>query len=198
MDDRSDHENFEWKGPDRGNRRHLPAIHAVVAYDNFDSGIRAKEILDRLARALGSQLAMNITMWKFDMLELDKLQDMAANDAAEADIILISTGGAGELSPGVQQWVELWLSRKQRESSAFVSLNEPDPDGTAESPAVGEYLQNIASRGNAVFFSQRGNLPVPDFQSTVQAIYHEAKQILSATEAILQRSSRLGGWSMNE
>ncbi len=170
----------------------------MVAYDNFDSGIRAKEILDRLARALGSQLTMNITMWKFDMLELDKLQDMAASDAAEADIIIISTNGAGELSPGVQQWVELWLSRKQRESSAFVSLNEPDPDGTAESPAVGEYLQNIASRGNVTFFSQRGNLPVPDFQSTVQAIYHEAKQILSATEAILQRSSRLGGWSMNE
>jgi hypothetical protein len=163
---------------------------------------------------------MNISMWKFDMLELDKLQDMAAGDAAEADIILISTGGAGELSPGVQQWVELWLSRKQRESSAFVSLNEPDPDGTAESPAVGEYLQNIASRGNVTFFSQRGNLPVPDFQSTVKAIYHEAEQIMSAAAAILQqpdpdgrwkreqtssataanlqRSSRSGGWGINE
>jgi hypothetical protein len=170
----------------------------VVAYDNFDSGIRAKEIVDRLARALGFQLTMNITMWKFDMLELDKLQDMAASDAAEADIIIISTSGAGELSLGVQQWVELWLSRKQGESSALVSLNEADPDGTAESPAVGEYLQNIASRGNASFFSQRGNLPAPDFQSTVKAIYREAEQILSASAAILQRSSRLGGWGMSE
>jgi hypothetical protein len=192
----------------------------VVAYDNFDSGIRAKEILDRLARALGSQLPMNLSMWKFEMLELDKLQDMAASDAAAADIIIISTGGAGELSPGVQQWVERWLSRKQRESSAFVSLNEADPDGTAESPAVSEYLQTVASRGNVIFFSQRGNLPVPDFQSTVQAICREAEQILSATAAILQqpyaearwmreqtssataaklqRSSRSGGWGINE
>jgi len=183
---------------DGGYRARFPAIPAVVTYDNFDSGIRAKEILDRLARALGSQLTMNISMWKFDVLELDKLQDMAANDAAEADIIIISTSGVGELCPGVQQWIERWLSRKQPESSAFVSLNEADPDGTAESPAVGEYLQNVASRGNLSFFSQRGNLPVPDFQSTVQAIYREAEQISSAAAALLQRSSRLGGWGTSE
>jgi len=198
MDYRSDHETFELIPVDGENRKRLPAIHAVVTYDNFDSGMRAKGILDRLARALGSQLTLNITMWKFDVLEFDKLQDMAANDAAEADIIIISTSGAGELCPGVQRWVELWLSRKQRESSAFVSLNEADPDGTAESPAVGEYLQNVASRGNLSFFSQRGNLPVPDFQSTVKAIYREAEQISSAGSAILQRSSRLGGWGINE
>jgi len=198
MDYRSDHETFERTREDGGNRQRLPAIDAVVAYDSFDSGMRAKEILNRLARALGSQLTLNITMWKFDVLEFDKLQDMAANDAAEADIIIISTSGAGELCPGVQRWVERWLSRKQRESSTFVSLNEADPDGTAESPAVSEYLQTIASRGNMSFFSQRGNLPVPDFQSTVKAIYREAEQILSASAAILQRSSRLGGWGMSE
>src|SRR6266702_5644572 len=195
---RSDDETSERTRVDGRNRKRFPALHAVVAYNNFDSGIRAKEILDRLARALGSQLTMNISMWKFDVLELDKLQDLAANDAVEADIIIISTSGAGELSPGVQQWVERWLCRKQPESSAFVSLNEADPDGTAESPAVSEYLQTIANRGNLSFFSQRGNLPVPDFQSTVQAIYREAEQTSSETAAILQRSSRLSGWGISE
>lgn len=130
-----------------------PIFNVVIAYEDFETGKQAKKTYDFLAENLGRDCQLNHQMWKFDVLALPKLREMAAKDAATADIIIISCRGGSELPNSVKNWIELWLAEK-RAAIALVALFDRPHDHLFQSREVRDYLSGVALRGGLEFFAQ--------------------------------------------
>src|SRR5947209_20040133 len=84
-------------------------FNVVIAYEDFETGKHAKRTYDFLVENLGHDCQFTNQMWKFEVLCIPKLREMAARDAAMADIVMISCHGK-ELPPEVKAWVELGVT----------------------------------------------------------------------------------------
>src|SRR5262245_53918128 len=85
-----------------------PLFNVLLAYEDFETGKHAKRTFDFLVQNLGDEYRMTNQMWKFDVLSIPKLREMAAKDALAADIIVISTRGGTSLPQAVTNWIESW------------------------------------------------------------------------------------------
>src|SRR5262245_43572200 len=98
-----------------------PALNVVIAYEDLETGKRAMKTYDYMIEHLGSQCHFKNQMWRFDVRAVPKLREIAAKDAAAADIIIISAHEGNALAPEVKAWIELWLSYTTQ-ASALVGM----------------------------------------------------------------------------
>lgn len=174
-----------------------PVLNVLIVYEDFAAGKYAKNMYDRLAEQLGWSMRSVCQMWKFDVLAVPKLREMAAQDAVEADVIIVSVHGANQLPPAVQDWFELWVSQDYH-AIALVALSaECEHD---EANMVRSQLAEVARRGRIKFFSE----PRLDaWESTGAGTDTFGDRWgngdgLSALSQNLQESSRISGWKLNE
>jgi hypothetical protein len=133
------------------------SFNVVIAYEDFETGKHAKKTYDFLTEHLSSECVFTSQMWKFDVLGIPKLREIAARDAAAADIVVISCHGSTDLPAEVKAWIELWLAERTQ-PIALVALF----DGAAITPAthaVRDYLNKVAIRGHMEFFAQPDSWP---------------------------------------
>src|SRR4051794_11994615 len=123
----------------------------VIVYEDFETGKQAKRTFDFLAEQLKSDCVFTNQMWKFDVLNIPKLREMAAKDAASADIVIISCRARAELAPEVKAWIELWLA-DENNATALVALLDDSTAASLETAALRRYLADVAVRGNMEFF----------------------------------------------
>src|SRR5882757_884128 len=91
------------------NKEH--ALTVLIAYDDFAAGKLAMETRHIFAGQFGRDCEFHDNMWKFDALQIPKLREIAAAEAAEADIIIIAAYEGGRLPPEVVSWMELWVAK---------------------------------------------------------------------------------------
>jgi hypothetical protein len=130
------------------------AMNVVIAYEDLETGKRAIKTYEYMVEQLGNECLFSNQMWKFDVLSVPKLKDIAAKDAAAADLIIVSAHEGKPLPAQVKAWMETWLSYKSQ-ASALVGLfgNE-----SVNNP-VRNYLAEVARRAKIEFFCQPGLWP---------------------------------------
>src|SRR5215472_17322151 len=84
-------------------------LNVVIAYEDLETGKRAMKTYDYLVEHLGEQCLFANQMWKFDVLAVPKLREIAARDAAAAEIIIIAAHEGRDLPTEVKSWIEMWL-----------------------------------------------------------------------------------------
>ncbi len=132
-----------------------PTFNVVIAYEDFETGKHAKRTYDFLVENLGRDCQLINQMWKFEVLRVPKLQEIAAKDAALADLILVSSHGGSELPPEVKSWIESWL-REPGEPLALVALFDRPREHTLP---IRAYLAGVARRAQVAFFAQPDDWP---------------------------------------
>ena len=175
-------------------------FNVVIAYEDFETGKHAKKTCDFLTENLGPDCHVNSQMWKFDVLGLGKLREMAAKDAAAADIIIISCRGDNELPEPLKAWVELWLAEKGR-ALALVALFDHPQDHLFQSRAVRDYLAGVARRGNMAFFAETENESGHRRKEEHFMIGHGLKREDRASSALagaVHRDHSFPRWGINE
>lgn len=107
----------------KANRFSIPAFSVLVAYEDFATGTHALNIFDRLFPG-SSELSRFSTqnVWKFDLLEIAKFREMAASEAAYADMIIISMHGRAGLPRAVKRWMDTWVLKRKYDTGALVVL----------------------------------------------------------------------------
>src|SRR5215472_3208286 len=94
-------------------------LNAVVVYEDFATGLRARRTLEGLTQPLKADLGVRLNLWRFDLLREPPLRERVAQEAAEADVVFLSAHGRAELPVAVQQWLEDWFCRKGPEPCAL-------------------------------------------------------------------------------
>lgn len=170
-------------------------LNVVIAYEDLETGKRAMKTYDYMVEQLGNQCLFTNQMWKFDVLTVPKLQEIAAKDAAAAEIIIVSARGENPLPAQVKGWIESWLSFKTQ-ATALVGLFDNE---SADSPAR-NYLAEVARRANIEFFSQPGALPGVNDRHNTQTANTWAKKEKTFTFLAnpVQDVPPVSRWGINE
>jgi hypothetical protein len=128
---------------------------AVMAYEDSSLAERAQKAWEHLVSTLQGHHCSGLRLWQFDLLRTPQMRRVAARDAAQADMILIATRGAGELPTDVKDWIDGWLVQKRNaydNQRILAALFDALPK-TVGIPALAQfaYLQRVARRGNVDF-----------------------------------------------
>ena len=134
-----------------------PTLQVLIAYQDFENGKHAKKVYDFLVEQLGHEFRFTNQMWRFDVLAVPTLREMAAKDAAQADIIIVACRGS-ELPMEVKAWTELWLSYES-EPIALVALFDGMDEIPGATHSAREYLASVAQRAQIEFFAPPEDSP---------------------------------------
>ena len=63
------------------------------------------------------------------LLRNEKLNEMAARDAATADLVLIATGRDGLVPEDVKSWMKRWLAQREKLRTAIAVVSDPADPG---------------------------------------------------------------------
>jgi hypothetical protein len=132
------------------------AFNVLIAYENLDSGKQAKNTYDFLVEKLGAECQFTSQMWKFEVLNIPYLRELAVKDASKADILIIACQG-DKLPFEVKAWIELWLSEPHH-PFALVAMFDSSGDRSYGTNEVRRYLADVAKRGEMEFFAQPDEL----------------------------------------
>jgi len=175
-----------------------PAFNVVIAYEDFETGKHAKKTYDFLVENLGHDCHFTNQMWKFEVLSIPKLREIAVKDAAMGDIIIISCHG-DELPPHVKTWIESWLAMPGN-PLALVALFDPAQNDPGQSRAARAYLEDVARRGRMEFFAQP-DAPLEHhrhhlFPAAGKPEFND--KALSTLAGVVQRETYIPRWGINE
>lgn len=126
----------------------------VIAYEDFAAGHRAMDACKLLVSQLDGQVEFRSGMWKFDILRNAKLAQIAADDAAGADAIIVATSQSGVLPAEVRRWMETWIPLKRGQTAVLLALIESSGDDIANEMAAYEYLRQAAASAEIDFLPQ--------------------------------------------
>jgi hypothetical protein len=143
------------------------AFKVVIAYENLAGAVRAKEMSERLATELESKC----DTWKFELLAHPGLRQHAAQEAAEADMIIVALRSAGAFPEHVNEWIRAWAQVKKDSPTILVALLDDaedaigmdDEDGADRNmtlPGNFLYLRQVAEERGMDFLSNLDHLPV--------------------------------------
>ncbi len=176
-----------------------PPFNVVVAYEDFETGKQAKRTYDFLVDNLGHDCQFTSQMWKFDVLGIPKLYEIALKDAAGADIVIVSCHG-GELPVHVKTWIESWIALGSR-PLALVALIDRPSDDLPQDSAARDYLADVARRGQMEFFAQPDNPPsrllAEDF-SALRSAGNLNGKTLSTLAGMVEQDFDAPHWGINE
>jgi hypothetical protein len=174
-------------------------LNVVLAYEDFSTGMHALRTFDHLflGRHQAPQLNMQ-NVWKFDLLGIKKLREIAVSEAVHADMVIISAHGSGDLPADVKRWIEGWVGERQPGPGAFVILlDDTDRDASGQL-AVEAYLEDCAAQAGMDYFIQkiagRNVLEKPDDRPSTQNDW-QALDILTGGALASTASPR---WGINE
>jgi hypothetical protein len=175
-----------------------PVFNVVIVYEDFDTGKHAKETFDFLVSNLGHQCRFSNQMWKFDVLAIPKLREMAAKDALAADIIIISCHGNHNLSSDVKAWINSWLYEPNNAIALVALFSDANPCG--ENHNLRAYLAEVANRAHMEFFAQPNPAPV----KYVEGLFESSRALrpinstLNTLAGGIQRDQTFPHWGINE
>lgn len=176
----------------------FPSFNVVLVYEDFPAGIRATQMVDRLLHDLDPQFAYDSKIWKFDILQIAQLRELAVQDAADADLIIIAAHGTTELPAAVKCWINLWLARAGRSRRALVSLLNSRAEPSPSAGSIRSYLREIAQKGQMDFFCQEADWPNEETRSYLARLRRDAAKKPSLAEEILQQTTPCPRWGINE
>jgi hypothetical protein len=117
----------------------------TATFEDSETCTRAKDFCRELSRSLGERCAIIQHVWPFSTFRMKELQDIAAEEAALSDLVIIAARTVEGLQDEVKSWVEKWLSRKGDRNVVLVALLERTYEGTPN--VTWTYLQGVAKKG---------------------------------------------------
>jgi hypothetical protein len=176
-----------------------PAFSVIIAYEDLETGKHAKRTYDFLVETLGGDCDFVNQMWKFDVLSIPNLREIAVEDAAKADIIIISSHGH-ELPGQVTEWIEAWVERALN-PLALVALFDRAGEEPRMGASVRRYLEAIAKRGGMEFFAQPDGRTKSRSSGLRRAVLNAGDaggRTLSTLAGALQKVPGFSRWTNNE
>jgi hypothetical protein len=131
-----------------------PVFRVVIAYDDFAAGKRAMDTCNFLVSQFAGEIELKSSMWKFDVLRSTNLNQLAVDDAVEADVIIVANGRESGLPEEVKGWVNTWVPRKHDPAAALVALLDFTGDDTRESAMAHAFLEGAAATAKIDFLVQ--------------------------------------------
>jgi hypothetical protein len=136
-----------WPLWQKAKRFNVSAVHEDSA-----TGARAEEFCQTLAKSLVRTPEISKELWMLTELRTTPLRAIAAQEAAAADLVIVSVHHAEALPKEVKSWIDLWLKRRGNRPGVLLALFDPPYLGTSSS--IQTCLSEVARRGHMEFLAR--------------------------------------------
>jgi len=143
-------------------------INVVIAFEDAAAGKHAESFYEHLSKKLHGEFEFTRYQWSFSLLEDESVRDVAAHDAAMADIVIIATHGDEELPERVDAWFQAWVGRNAG-PMALVALFDRHPECPETREDLRSALARLAQTGGMDFFAEPNNSPNTEFVNRLTA-----------------------------
>jgi hypothetical protein len=160
--------------PDNGPIEPTKDLVAIVVCEDPMTAPRACALLKRVGLQSGAGGRLLYSWWTFGVLASATLRQLAAAEAAAADMVIIAAREGPGLPETVKDWISLWLATGEyhHRRRALVALLEPDKRQNGTSRGVLAELKHLAEADEIDFFANgedvgweaaltRGSVPTP-------------------------------------
>jgi hypothetical protein len=129
---------------------------AIVVCEETATAPRACALLSRVGRDAGAEGRLIYSWWTFGVLASASSRQLAASEAAAADIVIIATREGPGLPESVKNWINLWLATGEyhHRPRALVALLEPGKKQNGASRGVLAELKSLAEADGVDFFAK--------------------------------------------
>ena len=134
-------------------------LEVMLLHEDLPAGRRGKEVLDQVALNLDAKADFLVNPWNFEMLRNPALQGQAVQDAAHADIVVLSAHGRAKLPAAVRAWLEVWLDRRGDSPCALVVSLDASLWESSEPNPVMKYVHALAWQAGVEVFPHFGATP---------------------------------------
>ncbi len=124
-------------------------VRVTILYENLAAGKQAKRTYNYLVESLQGICEFTSQLWKFNLVEDPSLRSLIAQDAADADIVIVASQGENELPQAVREWFDLWLQANDHPIGLVALFTHPD-----RAAEIRDYLEEVAHAGGVDFFAQ--------------------------------------------
>jgi len=162
------------------------SMNVLVAYDNLRSGIKAKDLCDRLSQHLAASCELRISFWSLSALQLPQLARAAEEEAAKTDLLIVAVNGDGDLRPRVKSWFSRCARRIRSNGGAFAAQLHGILKMHQELSPAYECLKHIADNAGVDFFSEVEEPTDEKLNNSIESIHKRAHMGSPMLEAILQ------------
>ena len=138
----------------------LPLIQVTVLYENVESGLRAKALMEYAESGLDFPAEFRLEYWRFDWLNEALLGHMAGTTAKESALVIVAASSIGALPRQVEGWIQAWAQARGTLPSALIVLLPADPQDANSCESLRERLHGMAQNKEVdVFCESFGQSP---------------------------------------
>jgi len=171
-------------------------VHLI--YEDTETGLRAKQAVDRLGEQFNLETDACLTPWRFDRLWEPTLREQALEEAADADLLLVAAHGQDGLPPAVHGWLERWLCRSHPGPRAIVLSLDTRARGSAGADYILSALQQVARLAGVDVFPHFGPTLWPDWEVAFEQLHSRAETKASWMEETQDDVQPHMRWGINE
>ncbi|MEQ2009406.1 MAG: hypothetical protein ABMA26_21705 [Limisphaerales bacterium] len=145
--------NTNWNGSTHGGCGVTAAelFNVILVYEDQASALRGLSLYQRLVSELGIDCDFNLNVWKFAVLGLARLDEISAEQASDADLVIVCTRDESVPPAHVRSWFQRWVEMKGRNDCALVVLGEA-ADEWARADKQDGFFHGLARRGGVAVF----------------------------------------------
>jgi hypothetical protein len=129
-------------------------MRVLIACENSMAAGQACAMLEHIGRSSGLQGRLIYQWWNFDILSIASLQDLAAREAAEADMIIIAVQVVKKLPRDLTEWMAGWMENRQGRRGAMVALLDSSSEDKDAFQGFFLQLRELAAQGHMDFFAK--------------------------------------------
>ena len=144
----------------RPNLDDRPKFKVVIIYEDGPAGKRAKYFYDKMIRELVDECDCTLELWNFQGLAIRDIGNSAAQAAAQADFVILSTRGKADLATETRNWIERWSRLIGDYAPALVVLLDQTETRGGKVTSTVRYLRNITDRKGLSLYPHNNYLPV--------------------------------------
>jgi hypothetical protein len=140
----------------------------VVVYEDTAAREQAVDFCDQLVKRFWASFEFEVSWWSFGLLQKEPVATEAAEKAARADLVVLSTLRQEDFPAWVKGWIESWLNRRGDREGILAGLIAPGTAGGEWEAPPHHYLRQVARRGAMDYLTQipqdiaRSSLESPD------------------------------------
>lgn len=130
-----------------------PRLKVALLYEDPATAREGMRLHDRLVVELGHDYLFTLALWKFDVLGNPGVTAPAADETADANLIIVCTHNDDALPDGVKDWLERWSAVKTEAARAVVWLNNPSSD-MLDSSQIAAFFADLARPNDVTLFTE--------------------------------------------
>jgi hypothetical protein len=108
---------------------HARHLKVLAAFEDSSTGTRIKAFRQEFTHHLTQGCRVIEHVWLCNMFRLRELREIAAEEAAASDLIVIALHNAERLPDEVKAWADLWLRQRADHKPLLLALLEPTKEG---------------------------------------------------------------------